>query len=113
MNEERGVSQQQQSVSFSLFPSLFSALCVLSSLFFPLNRGNCAESERRAIVQRVAHVSAADYTRIIITLSDEIPHNLFVARADPKNDRPARLVVDFAPAHKGPEAPAVLTIQDG
>src|SRR5258708_34469126 len=108
MNEERRVSQQQQSVSFSLFPSLFSALCVLSSLFFPLNRGNCAESERRALVQRVSHVSAAGYTRIIITLSDEIPHNLFVARAGPKNNRPTRLVIDFPPARKGPRAPAVF-----
>src|SRR4051794_11324298 len=113
MSEERGVSQQQQSISFSLFSSLFSTLCVLSSLFFPLNRGHCAESERRAIVQRVSHVSAADYTRIIITLSDEVPHNLFVARAGPNNDRPTRLVIDFAPARKGPEALAVLTIQDG
>ncbi len=112
MSEERRVSQQQ-SLSFSLFPSLFFTLCILSSLFFPLNRGNCAESGRRAIVQRVSHVSAADYTRVIITLSDEIPHNLFVARADPKNSRPTRLVIDFAPARKGPDASAVLTIQDG
>lgn len=65
------------------------------------------------VVEGVSHVSAADYTRIIITLSEKTPHQLFTVPADPKRDLPARIVVDFAPARRGAGAPLSLAIHDG
>lgn len=71
------------------------------------------EIESRSVLQSVTYVSAADYTRIVISLSEKVRHKLFSVPADPSKNLPARLVVDFAPARKGPRAPLALAIQDG
>jgi N-acetylmuramoyl-L-alanine amidase len=55
----------------------------------------------------------SDYTRIVISLSEKVRHKLFMVPADPGHGLPARLVVDFAPARKGPGTPLALSIQDG
>jgi N-acetylmuramoyl-L-alanine amidase len=69
--------------------------------------------DQRSILQSVTYVSAADYTRIVISLSAKVRHKLFSVPADPSNNLPARLVVDFAPARRGSRAPLALAIQDG
>jgi N-acetylmuramoyl-L-alanine amidase len=72
-----------------------------------------AEAVNRPVVESVNHVSAADYTRIIITLSGQAPHKLFTVPADAGQNLPARIVVDFSPAQRGAGAPLSLPIRDG
>jgi len=71
-----------------------------------------AVSERQ-VVESVQHVSAAEYTRVVITLSGEASHRLFTVPADPVHDLPGRIVIDFSPARRSPQAPLSLPIQDG
>ncbi len=67
----------------------------------------------RPILESVHHVSAADYTRVVITLSGEASHRLFTVPADPTHNLPGRIVIDFSPAQRSPQAPLSLPIQDG
>jgi N-acetylmuramoyl-L-alanine amidase len=103
---------------------LFSfCLPVLSLLFLQLSVGvdtaaaaassQADTAEHHSVLQNITYVSASDYTRIVISLSEKVRHKLFMAPADPGNGLPARLVVDFAPTRKGPRAPLSLSIQDG
>lgn len=68
---------------------------------------------RWAVLQRVRHVSAPDYTRITLTLSREVRHEIFMTRADPDNALPTRLVIDFQQTQRGPDTPSALSIHDG
>jgi len=65
------------------------------------------------VVESVHHVSAAEYTRVVVTLSAESPYRLLTVPADHIHNLPARLVVDFSPARRSPQAPQSLPIQDG
>jgi N-acetylmuramoyl-L-alanine amidase len=69
--------------------------------------------ENRAVLQSVRHISAADYTRITLTLSQEVRHEIFMTRADPDNALPTRLVIDFLQTQRGPDAPSALSVHDG
>jgi N-acetylmuramoyl-L-alanine amidase len=65
------------------------------------------------VVESIHHVSAAEYTRVVVTLSAESPYRLLTVPADHIHNLPARLVVDFSPARRSPQAPRSLPIQDG
>ena len=67
----------------------------------------------RPVLESVHHISAADYTRVVITLSAAASHRLFTVPADPAHNLPGRIVIDFSPARRGPQAPLSLPIQDG
>jgi N-acetylmuramoyl-L-alanine amidase len=58
-------------------------------------------------------VSAADYTRIILSLSEKVQHKMSLVPADPAQDLPARLVIDFPQTQKGSGVPALVSIHDG
>ncbi len=70
-------------------------------------------AETRAILQDVSHVSTTDYTRITLSLSEEVRHKIFSAPADSGRNAPARLVIDFTPARRGPRVPLTVAIHDG
>jgi N-acetylmuramoyl-L-alanine amidase len=118
MREELRVTKLSR---LSLF-ALHSALCTLHAALFALfvfcitvlaaGISRAAVSERQ-VVESVHHVSAADYTRVVITLSGEASHRLFTVPADPVHDLPGRIVIDFSPARRSPQAPLSLPIQDG
>jgi N-acetylmuramoyl-L-alanine amidase len=65
------------------------------------------------MLESVSHISATDYTRVVITLSGEASHRLFTIPADPAHNLPSRIVIDFWPAQRSPQAPLSLPIQDG
>jgi N-acetylmuramoyl-L-alanine amidase len=64
-------------------------------------------------VESIQHTSVAEYTRIVITLSGETPHQLTAVPGDPIRNLPARIAVDFIPAQLGSGVAARLLIQDG
>jgi N-acetylmuramoyl-L-alanine amidase len=64
-------------------------------------------------VESIQHTSGAEYTRIVITLSGETPHQLTAVPANPKHNLPARIAVDFVPAQVGSGVAARLLIRDG
>lgn len=98
------------SCASSLFLLLSSASLILS--FFP-TLGSADELGSYAVLRDVRHISAADYTRIIITLSKEVRLKVFTTRADSRNGLPPRLVVDFSQTRRGTHAPATVAIHDG
>jgi hypothetical protein len=118
MSEELRVTKLSR---LSLF-ALHSALCTLHSALCALfvfcitvlaaGVSRAAVSERQ-VVESVHHVSAAEYTRVVITLSGEASHRLFTVPADPVHNLPGRIVIDFSPARRSPQAPLSLPIQDG
>jgi N-acetylmuramoyl-L-alanine amidase len=118
MSEELRVTKLSR---LSLF-ALHSALCTLHSALCALfvfcitvlaaGISRAAVSERQ-VVESVHHVSAAEYTRVVITLSGEASHRLFTVPADPVHNLPGRIVIDFSPARRSPQAPLSLPIQDG
>ncbi|MBI3301313.1 MAG: N-acetylmuramoyl-L-alanine amidase [Deltaproteobacteria bacterium] len=111
MSEELRVTKEPFPSLFTLHFSLFTLLSVCAAI---LAVGvACASAADRLVVESVKHVSAADYTRIIITLSGETSHRLFTVPADPAHNLPARIVIDFSPARRGAGAPLSLSIQDG
>lgn len=115
MSEELSFSRDCYSSNFrTLVSSLFFILLSVYSyvsLFSSLSLA--AEVESRAVLEHVTHVSAADYTRIILSLSEKARHKVFLMPAETSKNVPARLVVDFEMARKGPRAPASLFIHDG
>jgi N-acetylmuramoyl-L-alanine amidase len=118
MSEELRVIQE--SISSSL-PSCRSLIIHHSSLFtlfvfsiIVLAAGiSQAAVPERQVVESVHYISAADYTRVVITLSGEASHRLFTVPADPTHNLPGRIVIDFSPARRSPQAPLSLPIQDG
>ena len=113
------------SEEFSVFWNrIFSFCCCVSSLCFFLpsavflisvfsSSSIANEVEDYAVVEDVRHISAADYTRIIIALSKEVQLNVFPTEADPSRGLPIRLVVDFLKTRRGTAIPAAMTIRDG
>jgi N-acetylmuramoyl-L-alanine amidase len=118
MREELRVTK----LSHLSFFALHSALCTLHAALCALfvfcitvlaaGISRAAVSERQ-VVESVHHVSAAEYTRVVITLSGEASHRLFTVPADPVHNLPGRIVIDFSPARRSPQAPLSLPIQDG
>ncbi|HJY84712.1 MAG TPA: N-acetylmuramoyl-L-alanine amidase [Candidatus Binatia bacterium] len=101
----------RQSSRVSLCASVCTLfVCCLTVLAAGISRAAVSE---RQVVESVHHVSAADYTRVVITLSGEAAHRLFTVPADPVHDLPSRIVIDFSPARRSPQAPLSLPIQDG
>jgi N-acetylmuramoyl-L-alanine amidase len=72
-----------------------------------------AASTDRPVVESVHYTSAADYTRVVIALSEKTAHRLFTVPADPGQNLPPRIVVDFSPAQRGAGAPLSLPIHNG
>jgi N-acetylmuramoyl-L-alanine amidase len=64
-------------------------------------------------VESIHHTSVAEYTRIVITLSGETPHQLTAVPGNPMRHLPARIAVDFVPAQIGAGVAARLVTQDG
>src|SRR5262249_23169498 len=101
---------------FSAFPSFLITYCSLlvtlltAALTPAVGRAGVAE---RPVVESVRHISAAEYTRVIVTLSAAAAHRLFTVPADPARNLPGRIVIDFSPAQRSPQAPLSLPIQDG
>jgi N-acetylmuramoyl-L-alanine amidase len=114
MNEELRALRKR----CAAFPLFFGASCLII-LSASLNIVLAAETitadaaETRAILQTVSHVSTTDYTRITLSLSEEVRHKIFSAPADPRTNAPARLVIDFTPARRGPRVPLTVAIHDG
>lgn len=92
---------------------LLACLSIGANLSSRIGLAQAEDPDHRSVLQSVTYVSAEDYTRIVISLSEKVRHKLFSVPADPSHNLPARLVVDFAPARKGPRAPLALSIQDG
>ncbi len=118
MREELRVTKPSRLAFFALHSSFFTlhsspfALFVFCITVLAAGISRAAVSERQ-VVESVHHVSAADYTRVVITLSGEASHRLFTVPADPVHDLPGRIVIDFSPARRSPQAPLSLPIQDG
>ncbi|MGE0679395.1 MAG: N-acetylmuramoyl-L-alanine amidase [Candidatus Binatia bacterium] len=114
MSEELRVSRNRFFSPRSLTSSpafLLLSFCVLLSA--TLSDAYADARRSQAVLQSVRHVSAADYTRITLTLSQEVRHEIFMTRADPDNALPTRLVIDFLQTQRGSDAPAALSIHDG
>ncbi|MBI3797210.1 MAG: N-acetylmuramoyl-L-alanine amidase [Deltaproteobacteria bacterium] len=105
MSEKLRVTKRSCLSLFILHSSLFT-LFVLAAVVH-------AGVSERPVVESVHYISAAEYTRVIITLSGEAGRRLFTVPADPVQKLPGRIVIDFAPARRGPQAPLSLPIQDG
>src|SRR6266511_3953903 len=118
MREELRVTKLSRLSFFALHSSLFIlhsslfALFVFCIMVLAAGISRAAVSERQ-VVESIHHVSAAEYTRVVITLSGEASHRLFTVPADPVHDLPGRIVIDFSPARRSPQAPLSLPIQDG
>src|SRR5216683_1212100 len=115
MNEELRGIRRPFSVftlrsSFSLFRSALLVMVCAAMLAAGIARAALPD---RPILESVHHVSAADYSRVVITLSGEASHRLFTVPADPTHNLPGRIVIDFSPAQRSPQAPLSLPIQDG
>ena len=95
----------------SLFLFLASAASFIVGLF-PLPSA-ADELENYATLHDVRHISASNYTRVIITLSKEVQLKVFTAQADLNTGLPPRLVVDFSQTRRGASASAALAIHDG
>ena len=106
MSEELRVIKQSGLSLFTLHFSLFTILVLAAGI----SRAGASE---RPVVESVHYISATEYTRVIITLSGEASHRLFTVPADPAQNLPGRIVIDFSPARRGPQAPLSLPIQDG
>src|SRR5262245_19966590 len=106
MSEELRVTKQPCLPFFTLHSSLFTLLTILAGILH-------AGVSDRAVVESVYYISAAEYTRVVITLSGEAVHRLFTVPADPLQKLPGRIVIDFSPARRGPQVPLSLPIQDG
>lgn len=111
MSEELRVAKQLCPSLFTLRSSLFT-IFVFSITVLAAGISRAAVSERQ-VVESIQHISAADYTRVVITLSGEASHRLFTVPADPAHNLPGRIVIDFSPARRGPQTPVSLPIQDG
>jgi N-acetylmuramoyl-L-alanine amidase len=105
MSEELRVTKKPLSVLPSLLITLLTA-----PLTPAVGRAGVAE---RPVVESVRHISAAEYTRVTVTLSAEAAHRLFTVPADPVRNLPGRIVIDFSPARRSPQTPLSLPIQDG
>jgi N-acetylmuramoyl-L-alanine amidase len=106
MREECRARKEASSLPFSF--------CLLITLFAVLTASIAhAAMLSRPVVESVHHVSAADYTRVVITLSEEAGHKLFTVPADPTNSLPPRIVIDLSPARRSSQAPLSLPISDG
>ncbi len=118
MSEELRVIQESISSSLPSYRSLIThhspliILFVFSLTVLAAGISPAAVPERQ-VVESVHHISAADYTRVVITLSGEASHRLFTVPADPTHNLPGRIVIDFSPARRSPQAPLSLPIQDG
>jgi N-acetylmuramoyl-L-alanine amidase len=114
MSEEPKVSQRRVPFPHVLTSSLFLALGIFSLLLW---RGvvevSAETTETRSVLQRVRHVSAADYTRVVLILSQEVRQQIVLTPANPSNGLPSRLIVDFPQTQVGPYVPAALSINDG
>ncbi|MCS6927492.1 MAG: N-acetylmuramoyl-L-alanine amidase [Candidatus Binatia bacterium] len=64
-------------------------------------------------VERIFHTSTADYARVVIALSRTTPHQLVAIPADPRQHRPARIVIDFSPARQGAQPPVARPVGNG
>ena len=95
----------------SLFLLLLSVYLSLLGLF--PSPGAADESESYGVLHDVRYISAADYTRIIISLSKEVQLKVFTTQADPSVGLPTRLVVDFLRTRRGASAPSSVAIHDG
>jgi len=101
------------------FPRLFSSS--LSLILWSISFALCyapgevvAETTgNRSVLEKVGHVSADDYTRVTLTLSQEVAYKIFMTQADPENDLPSRLVIDFLQTQRGGRVPPALSIHDG
>jgi N-acetylmuramoyl-L-alanine amidase len=109
MSEELRVIKQPDFSSFTLYSALCTLL-IITALAAGIARAGEAE---RPVVESVHFISAAEYTRVVISLSGEASHRLFTVPADPVQKLPGRIVIDFSPARRGPQAPLSLPIQDG
>lgn len=99
---------------FFLVTRYLSLVSAVSLWVAPLSAVSVATAQADLpVVESLHHVSAAEYTRVIVTLSAESPYNLLMVPADHIHNLPARLVVDFSPARRSPRTPRVLPIQDG
>jgi N-acetylmuramoyl-L-alanine amidase len=74
---------------------------------------NGAIAQNQSQVEHIYHSSAADYTRVIIVLSGETSHQLFMVPADLAQNLPPRIVIDFTPAKRSAKIPLSLPIRDG
>src|SRR3977135_2106000 len=107
--------------SFRVCFTFHSFLCILHSsllavgIWIAITSAGIAWAavSDRPMLESVSHISATDYTRVVITLSGEASHRLFTIPADPAHNLPSRIVIDFWPAQRSPQAPLSLPIQDG
>ena len=118
MSEELRVRKESLSSPIAFLSSLITHYSLLITFFAlcpaALTAGGVSAAVlERPVVESVHHVSAADYTRVVITLSEEAAYKLFTVPADHGHNLPARIVIDFSPARRSPEAPRSLPIQDG
>jgi len=117
MSEELRVRKEEPSLAlprFSLstqYLALSTSLVILVAILIAATAQTAVPP--RPVVESVHHVSAADYTRVVITLSEEAGHKLFTVPADPANNLPARIVIDLSPARRSPHTPLSLPIRDG
>ncbi|HEV8714621.1 MAG TPA: N-acetylmuramoyl-L-alanine amidase [Candidatus Binatia bacterium] len=111
MSEELRVTKDP-SFSLSAFHSLLITLFPVFTLILNAAVVRAGVPER-SVVESVHHISAADYTRVVITLSAQASHRLFTVPADPARNLPGRIVIDFSPARRSPQAPPSLPIRDG
>lgn len=78
--------------------------------------GTCCVSTaaaEKAVVEEFTYTTAADYTRVVITLSREVQHHSFTIPADPAHGLPPRIVIDLSQARLGAHARAPLSIRKG
>lgn len=72
-----------------------------------------AAAADQPLVEHIHYTSATDYTRVVIALSRETPHQLFTIPADPVQNFPPRLVIDFTPARRSVDVLPALPVHDG
>lgn len=82
-------------------------------LFFLLGTCCVSSAAERAVLERLTYTTAADYTRVVITLSREVQHHSFTVPEDPKHDRPPRIVIDLSPVSLGPRVHGPLSVHQG
>ncbi len=72
-----------------------------------------ADAAGLRVLKRIHHTSVQEYTRVVITLSEETPHRIFTLPADSASRRPPRIVIDFSSAALSPRTPRTLPIHKG
>lgn len=67
----------------------------------------------KAVVEKIQHWSAEEYSRVVVYLSGPVRYNRTVLPAEPKTNRPTRIALDLERCGVRPKVKSMIPIMDG